>query len=154
MTLVVEVRRLAEADIARIEAEEPPGQDFVRTMWRLQERGSSVLLVAWVDGAPVGSAQLDRSGTPVELKNLNVDRRMRGLGVGTALIRAAEAEARPSGTLAMGVGLDNTRARALYERLGYEPTGRRTTTTYEYVDEHGVRKTATETDELLVKVLG
>ncbi len=43
------------------------------------------------------------------------------------------------------------RAAALYERLGYVHTGAVTTTTYEYVDDLGVTRTATETDEDLVK---
>ncbi len=90
---------------------------------------------------------------PTELKNLNVRTAFRGRGVGTALVAAAEERATGRGSLAIGVGIDNPRARALYERLGYAPTGRETTTTYDYVDDQGVRRTATETDVLLVKDL-
>ncbi|MBN9224317.1 MAG: acetyltransferase [Microbacterium sp. SCN 70-27] len=53
----------------------------------------------------------------------------------------------------MGVGVDNPRARALYERLGYVATGRFSTTTYDFMDASGATRTATETDELLVKEL-
>ena len=49
--------------------------------------------------------------------------------------------------------MDNPDARRLYQRLGYAPTGELSTVTYEYVDAEGVARTATETDEMLVKVL-
>lgn len=148
-----EVRRLEATDVERIEAEEPAGQGFVRAMWKLQRRDESVLIVAWVDGMPVGSAQLDLRTDPWEVKNLNVDERARGEGIGTALMAEAERLAAPSGRLSVGVGVDNPRARALYERLGFRPTAQESTTTYEYVDERGVRRTATETDVLLMKDL-
>ncbi|TQK20810.1 acetyltransferase (GNAT) family protein [Microbacterium sp. SLBN-154] len=151
--MALEVRRLEAPDIESIEAREPPGQGFARAMWELQQRGESVLLVAWSDGVPVGSAQLDLRSDPWEVKNLHVDEQARGQGVGTALMAAAERLAAPTGRLTVGVGVDNPRARALYERLGYSQTGQETTTTYEYVDERGARRTATETDVLLVKDL-
>jgi ribosomal protein S18 acetylase RimI-like enzyme len=52
---------------------------------------------------------------------------LQGLGLGTALIAAAEERIRRRGlTVArMGVGDGNPRARALYERLGYEELGQR-----------------------------
>lgn len=149
----VEVRDLAEDEVERIESREPDGQGFVRAMWQLQCEGSSLLLVAWLGSEPVGSGQLDLRTIPAELKNLNVDHRRRGMGIGSAIIRAAEERVAPSASLAVGVGIDNPRARALYERLGYRGTGRLTTTNYEYVDRAGVRRQASETDELLVKRL-
>jgi ribosomal protein S18 acetylase RimI-like enzyme len=149
----IDVRELAEHEVDVIARTEPEGKGFVQAMWRLQQEGVSLLLVAWMDAAPVGSGQLDWRSTPPELKNLNVDADRRGLGVGTAIIRAAEARLRSGTSLAVGVGLDNPRARALYERLGYRGTGNISTTTYEYVDDNGVQRHATETDELLVKQL-
>ncbi len=50
--------------LERIEAREPAGQGFVRAMWGPQQRGASVLVVAWRDGVPVGSAQLDLRTDP------------------------------------------------------------------------------------------
>jgi RimJ/RimL family protein N-acetyltransferase len=46
---------------------------------------------------------------------------LRGRGIGTALIRAAEDSARQlgHGRLSLGVGVDNPQARRLYERLGF-----------------------------------
>lgn len=150
----VEVRELAAQDVDVIARTEPDGRGFARAMWRLQQEGSGLLLVAWMGSEPVGSGQLDWRSSPPELKNLHVDADHRSAGIGTAIIEAAEARLQPGTALAVGVGLDNPRARALYERLGYSPTGQISTTTYEYMDDDGVPRRATETDERLVKLLG
>ena len=68
-------------------------------------------------------------------------------------MEAAEDLARPRGRIACAVGLDNPRARRLYVRRGYAGTGRLETCSYEHVDDGGVRRTATETSEMLVKDL-
>lgn len=150
----VDVRVLAQHEVAVLAADEPPGRDFVVAMWAAQQRGESTLLVAWTDDVPLGHGQLT-SGVEPELRNLQVDAVARGRGVGTAIVRVAEAAARAAGatTLSVGVADDNPRARALYERLGYVGTGIRSTTTYAYVDDAGVRRTATETDETLRRAL-
>lgn len=114
-----------------------------------------MLLVAWAGDVPVGSGQLDLDAAPIELKNLNVRPDRRGQGIGTALVAAAEEWTRARGhtRLSMGVAVDNPGARRLYERLGYVATGEMSTVTYDYVDAEGLSRTATETDERLVKVL-
>jgi GNAT superfamily N-acetyltransferase len=149
----IEVRALAASEVGRLERDEPPGRGFARAMWALQEQGGSTLLVAWDGDRPVGAGQLDLRGDVPELRNLQVDAAERGRGIGTAIVRAAEERVAP-GRLAVGVGLDNPRARALYERLGYRGTGETTTTTYAYVDDAGVTRQATETDERLARDLG
>lgn len=151
----VQVRALAASEVDRIEADEPPGKGFVRAMWRLQCDGASVLLVAWLGSDPVGSGQLDLRTSPVELKNLHVRPAMRGCGIGTAIVAAAEACARDRGetTLALGVAIDNPGARRLYERLGFVSTGELATITYDFVDAEGAMRTATETDEGFVTSL-
>lgn len=151
----LQVRVLAASEVDRIEVDEPPGQGFVRQMWRLQSAGDSVLLVAWVGDQPAGSGQLDLRTSPIELKNLNVRPVLRGRGIGSALLAAAESWSRERGhqRICLGVAVDNPDARRLYQRRGYAPTGELSTVTYEYVDAEGVARTATETDEMLVKVL-
>ena len=146
----VDVRVLAEHEVAALAALEPAGRDFTAGMWAAQQRQESVLLVAWAGGAALGHGQLTVADEP-ELRNLHVHATARGRGVGTAIVRAAEAAARAAGAAALSVGVadDNPRARELYERLGYVGTGIRSTTTYAYVDDAGVRRTATEVDELL-----
>ncbi|OUE20413.1 putative acetyltransferase [Clavibacter michiganensis] len=149
----VEVRALAASEVGRLERDEPPGRGFARAMWAAQEAGGSTLLVAWDGDRPVGSGQIDLRGDVPELRNLRVDEAQRGRGIGTAIMRAAE-ERVGSGPLTVRVGLDNPRARALYERLGYRGTGELTTTTYAYVDDAGVTRQATETDETLARRRG
>jgi ribosomal protein S18 acetylase RimI-like enzyme len=52
---------------------------------------------------------------------------LQGLGIGTHLISVAESRIRERGlsVAQLDVGDNNPRARALYERLGYRETGRR-----------------------------
>lgn len=146
------VRQLDESELDRIEADEPPEQGYIRAMWDQQCAGDCVLLIAWLADRPVGSGQLVWT-TPPELRNLNVVAALRGEGVGSAIVAAAERIVPIGSRLAVGVGLDNPRARALYERLGYVGTGRVTTTTYEYVADDGSPSTATEVDEELIKLI-
>lgn len=152
------VRRCTEADLRALEASEPPGSGYARGAFARQEAGLVDFLVALVDEVTLGSAELTHDEPP-ELKNLGVEPEARGRGVGTALIAAAEslvAERRTAAgvaerALVVGVGVDNTRAAALYERLGYERTGVLSTTTYTFVDAAGMTQTVTERDEELIK---
>jgi GNAT superfamily N-acetyltransferase len=79
-----------------------------------------------------------------------------GRGIGTALIGAAEASARQLGyeQLALGICLDNPKARRLYERLGYVDWGQGTVvgTWVEYPDA-GPPVTLSEVCDMLVKRL-
>lgn len=87
------------------------------------------LAVRGVDGTPVAKAGVDYAESPGAATILQVATRsdLQGRGLGTALIAAAEERIRRRGfTVArIGVADDNPRARALYERLGYQEVGRR-----------------------------
>lgn len=146
------IRPLTE-DLADALAAVTPGWASAAPSWLESMRtGRSTLLVA-VDGKdPVGVAQLIHDEVP-EVCNVGVLEPHRSRGIGAALMRQAERLAWPVGRLRLGVGTDNPDARRLYERLGYRGLGELVTTTYEYVDEEGVRRTATETDEWMEKVL-
>ncbi|MFE9998587.1 GNAT family N-acetyltransferase [Streptomyces avermitilis] len=100
-----------------------------------QEAGESTYLVAWLDGRPVGHAEVRwtgcaaaevraaRSGCP-EINGLGVwPGELRSRGIGSALIRAAEELTKERGldVIGLGVGTDNPRAAELYARLGYRP---------------------------------
>jgi GNAT superfamily N-acetyltransferase len=91
-----------------------------------------------------------------QLDHLEVLGSFWGRGIGTALIRAAEATARQLGheQLALGVGLDNPKARRLYERIGYADWGQGTVvgTWVEYPDA-GQPVTLSEVCGVLVKRL-
>lgn len=155
----VVVRRCTPADAATMDARDPAARGYALGALARQQAGQTDFLVAEVDGAIAGSGELTTTD-PAELKSLWVELSARGRGVGSAIVRAAEAlvvergVTSPDGRwrLVMGVGLDNPRAAALYERLGYVRTGVVTTTTYDYVDDAGATRTATETDEELIKV--
>jgi GNAT superfamily N-acetyltransferase len=111
-----------------IEAAEPAAQHHLRARWRTQERGEGLFLLAHRGGDIVGHAMLLRRSRyaelraaedPVEINALHAY--VRNQGIGTAIIRAAEAIAagwnRP--TIGLAVSPDNPKARRLYERLGY-----------------------------------
>ena len=93
------------------------------------ERGTRVLLAAYVDGELVGTVQLVHAWPPnsqhrADVAKLVVHRRARGRGVGRALMEQLEREARAEGkTLLI---LDTVAERAadrLYDRLGWTKLG-------------------------------
>ena len=100
---------------------------------RMERLGDDRLVVAEIDGAVVGFAQLHVSpaieydGDAAKLAALVVDADHRGVGVGRALVEAVEAEARARGCVLLFVTTAERRAdaHAFYERVGLEYTGRR-----------------------------
>jgi ribosomal protein S18 acetylase RimI-like enzyme len=82
-----------------------------------------------LDGQPVAKAGIvyEEVAGVAEIMQLVTRDELQGLGVGTALIAAAEERLRRRGVPVARVGVedDNPRARALYERLGYGVIGRR-----------------------------
>src|SRR5262249_32047467 len=106
-----------------------------RRRFARQQAGEVVYLVAWHDDLPVGHvvvvwggpAQPELAalrGSP-ELEDLYVGAPLRSRGVGSQLLAAAEIMATQRGFARIGlaVGVDNPRARALYERRGYRDAG-------------------------------
>jgi GNAT superfamily N-acetyltransferase len=131
VTARVEIRAGSDADLAALVAVLGQRRFFTDRL-ACQHAGRGVLLVAWLDGRPVGDVflacepadepQVRRQlpGVP-RLTHLEVLGPLQRRGVGTALIRAAEEVARRLGhaRIVLAVGLDNPDARRLYERLGY-----------------------------------
>jgi GNAT superfamily N-acetyltransferase len=111
---VIEIRPLADGEVGQADA--------VLPLHRLDRPGSEYL-VAWDGTAPVGHVCLEWIDPP-ELQDLFVLPARRSGGIGRALIAAAERAAAGRGhrRLVLTVGLDNTRAVAIYERLGYTRT--------------------------------
>jgi ribosomal protein S18 acetylase RimI-like enzyme len=86
------------------------------------ERPDVTFLVAREDGRALGTAAVvDAGDGSAELKRVFVTAAARGLGVGRALLDAAEQRARELGatTMRLETGLPQTAAIALYERAGY-----------------------------------
>ena len=93
------------------------------------EAGTRVLLAAYVDGELVGTVQLVHAWPPnsqhrADVAKLLVHRRVRGQGVGRALMEQLEQEARADGKSLLI--LDTAAERAadrLYDRLGWTRLG-------------------------------
>jgi ribosomal protein S18 acetylase RimI-like enzyme len=106
--------------------EAPVDRRALRSRWEaLLETGDGALVVAEPadGGPPAGLLALVGRARP-ELGML-VDARLRGRGVGEALLRAALERARADGAaeVVLHVFLHNGAAIALYERLGFERRG-------------------------------
>ncbi len=119
---------------------------------RLQEQkdGKSSYLIAYQNGTPVGHLNLKWNGDESETIKEHVQNcpeinglsvwppEMQSQGIGRKLVIKAEEMAKERGfkQIGLGVGLDNPRAKALYERLGYVDWGHGT-----YVDSWTDRST-------------
>ncbi|GAA4036703.1 GNAT family N-acetyltransferase [Streptomyces shaanxiensis] len=131
-----------------------------------QEAGDSTYLIPWLDGRPVGHAEVRWTGCEAsevrtaqpgcpEINGLCVwPESLRSQGIGTALVSAAErlARERGIGSMGLGVGDGNPRAAALYARLGYLPTVAYVDR-WAHLDDHGVRHEQADTCVFLVKAL-
>ena len=93
-------------------------------------RGQRIMLVALVGGQIIGQVFIQLSSTERRyadgysrgyLYSLRVRPEFQARGVGTRLVKAAEASLRARGftTAVIAAGKENPRARQLYERLGY-----------------------------------
>ena len=169
-TFTVRIRPIAAEDVAilikRIAFDWGAPQKHSKR-FEMQEKGDAVYLVAWYEELPVGHLLLKWQGTaddPLapdirdcpDLEDLFVCPGYRSGGIGTRLLECAEQAVENKGYALIGlaVGVDNSRARSLYERLGYRSTG---TGQYEtggvYIDKDGSEKSWTEVCVYLTKQL-
>jgi len=132
-----------------------------------QEKGMAIYLVAWSDSIPVGHVLLEWSGTSDEpmrsqlnycsnLEDLFVVPQYRSKGVGSSLLRDAENRVNQNGypQLGLGVAVDNTGARRLYQRQGYTDSGLgEYKTGGNYVDRDGNEQTWEEICNYWLKIL-
>jgi [ribosomal protein S18]-alanine N-acetyltransferase len=109
------IRELAAGEVDRVGA--------VLGLARLHSE-NGVYLVAWDGDEPLGHARLAFKDPP-ELQDVEVRIEHRRRGIGTALTRAAEDEARTRGhdRLRLTVSDENDAAQALYRGLGYADAG-------------------------------
>jgi ribosomal protein S18 acetylase RimI-like enzyme len=107
----------------------------VRARWADAERGRREMFVAEYDGRVAGSVSInlhDHLPEHLHLFALDVSGALRRRGIGTALIAAVENEAKQRGYRGvwLAVGVENSDARRLYERLGYVADGELMTLRY------------------------
>jgi ribosomal protein S18 acetylase RimI-like enzyme len=124
-----------------------------------------VSIVAWLGTVPVGHVlvrwQPDeplRSALPgiPAIESLWVKPGHESQGIGSRLMDRAEDLARERGydRVALGVGIENGRARRLYEHRGYREAGiERSRVEWPYLDERGEERTEGETCTYLVRTL-
>jgi ribosomal protein S18 acetylase RimI-like enzyme len=99
-----------------------------RVVPMLRQHPTSLVLLAFIGDEPVGIAvcffglSTFRARPLLNIHDLAVLPQYRGEGVGTALLNAVEERARRKGCckLTLEVLDDNTRARGLYRRFGFE----------------------------------
>jgi ribosomal protein S18 acetylase RimI-like enzyme len=124
-------------------------------------RGRRVLLVAELQGLIIGQifVQVDSTlaagrGEAAYLYALRVRPEYRGRGIGTDLVREAEALLRQRGyaRALISVAKDNDAARRLYERLGFEVFGE-DAGNWSFVDDQGQVQEVHEPAFLLEKQL-
>ena len=86
-----------------------------------QENGRCFWLVCWHDGDLIANGQLLIYPHGAELANIAIASAWQGQGIGSEIIAALETIARENGLTEVEIGVDveNGRALALYERLGY-----------------------------------
>ena len=162
----LQIRRGSDTDLPALVAALAQRDFFVDRLAR-QRAGRGLLLVAWLDGNPVGDVFLvcapaddpkvgrHLPGVP-QLTHLEVVGPLQRRGIGSALIRTAEDTARRLGhsQLALGVGTDNLDARRLYERLGYVDWGHGPiVASWEEPGRDGTPVSMSETCDMLVKPL-
>lgn len=85
---------------------------------------AAIHLVAVEGGAVIGTCRLLLRGTTCQLSRMAVDAGARGRGVGSAMLRAAETEARAAGALHIALHAQ-LHAQRLYASYGYVPYGAR-----------------------------
>lgn len=81
-------------------------------------------MIVQVNGRDVGVLEVERRDQEIFLSNVQIAVEMQGRGLGSELIRALQHEAGERGVaLVLQVNKANSRAHALYDRLGFRPSG-------------------------------
>jgi ribosomal protein S18 acetylase RimI-like enzyme len=76
-----------------------------------------------VDGQPVGQLRVDRRPDAIHVVDVSLLPQARGRGIGTRVITTLLDEARAAGLAVTLAVFEHSRARGLYERLGFAETG-------------------------------
>lgn len=111
-------------DLVRLECEAFPDDAWTEASWwaELAGRPRRDYVVVTREGELAAYAGLDHGGHVADLMTITVAPRHRGAGLGRELLDELETRAASGGAeaLMLEVRADNTPARALYERRGYD----------------------------------
>lgn len=129
----MEIRTANFDDIAKIaQLKNTPDQErYIKRVDQLQE-GKAEYLILEEGGEIIGQAFLKYYGTLSDpdypdIEDIYIKEQFRGQGLGTLLIKKCEGLAKQKGFKKIGLGVNptlNSKAKALYERLGYDDVGR------------------------------
>jgi GNAT superfamily N-acetyltransferase len=167
----VQVRPLRDEELARVQQALPPEHPEAHARRLADQRaGRITYLVAWTGGRPVGHAIVRWRGTtnpdlrrrlgelPLHpyVEALLVDPALRSRTIGSQILEAAErlAHSHRHALVGLAVSVENSRARALYERRGYHDLGiGEFENAWSYVDDAGNEVAECEICTYLVKDL-
>lgn len=160
----VEIRPLSVRKLSRVERALPRYPGKHRERLDAQRRGECLYLIAWAGSDPVGHVNLRLRGrklserarrvSAAQIEDLAVAAGHRRRGIGTRLMRRAEAEAAARGLHALGLGVDvdNVPARRLYAQESYEESGfGEYLVSYPYLDQNSIERQAQERCTYLIK---
>jgi ribosomal protein S18 acetylase RimI-like enzyme len=155
------VRHAQAPDVLLLEWHGGPDlRSFYEACWQAHQSGESTLLVADLNGFPIGQVLIVWKGKDShphfpDLQSLRVHPAFRSMGVGSKLLKAAEESvaARGFSQAGLSVGLENVHAQRLYSRLGYHPTGVVYDDHWSYIDASGREMPQVERVMDLVKQL-
>lgn len=131
LALPLTIRPARQEDLPKLEwyGLHTPHREIIAGAFRLQERGDGAMLLADVNGFPVGQICIDflrkRPSGRATLWALRVFQPFRGIGIGVRLVGAAERVVIQRGVpfAELGVDRDNADVLPFYDRLGYEHCG-------------------------------
>lgn len=128
----LEIRACSEGDLPKMEwfGMYTPHREIIQQAFERQRLGENLMLVADLNGFPVGQVWIDLARSARErvglLWALRVFPFLKGMGIGRRLVRAAERALAQRGYRVAEIGAEKgAAAAAVYERLGYRRVGQR-----------------------------
>lgn len=135
-------------------------RSFYQAQWDRHSYGEATVLVVDWNTFPIAQAAIYWQGKPThpglpDIQSFRVFPAFRGMGIGSKLLDACEdtVAARGYNEVSLSVGIENPRARALYERRGYEAAGEPYFDEWNYLDARGELQIIGETILDLIKRL-
>ena len=169
MLPVVDIRLIREPDISLVSRYFTKGTNGKhKARFLRQQTGEALYLIGWIGERPVSHALLTWGGSKdqavkrnlslacPDVGDLMVAEDLRSQGIGSQMLAFAEQLVRERGYnhIGLSVGIENERARQLYERLGYHDAhcGEHIEQ-WQYLDAQGQAHTEQETCIYLIKEL-